>query len=49
MLGEKQFPVPIFIGLFILAAIMAGMAIGKFFKISLDDKWTDRVSAVLPF
>jgi hypothetical protein len=36
MLGEKQFPVAIFIGLLILAAIMAGMAIGKFFNVALD-------------
>lgn len=36
MLGEKHFPVEIFIGLFIISVIMAGMAIGKFFKVSLD-------------
>tara|TARA_B100001287_G_scaffold273842_1_gene278057 strand:- start:527 stop:724 length:198 start_codon:yes stop_codon:yes gene_type:complete len=36
MLGEKHFPVEIFIGLFIIAVIMSAMAIGNFFKISLD-------------
>lgn len=36
MLGEKNFPVPIFILLFTIGTIMAVTAIGKFFKISLS-------------
>ena len=36
MLGEKHFPLIIFIVLFILAIIMSGMAIGQFFNISLS-------------
>lgn len=35
MLGEKQFPLPVFLVLFIIAIILATFAIGKFFNVSL--------------